>query len=66
MKPVKKGCRWPQTPTSISHNLVRWDRFQSGEYVLKLKATSGEEEMSGKETDEDVHENRADVTIDQA
>lgn len=45
------------------------DRFQSGEYVLNLKATSGEEEWSWErtftiETDEARALNRADVTID--
>lgn len=45
------------------------DRFQSGEYVLKLKATSGEEEWSWEQTftieaDEARALNRADVTID--
>ncbi|MHA6059355.1 DUF916 and DUF3324 domain-containing protein [Enterococcus mundtii] len=45
------------------------DRFQSGEYVLKLKATSGEEEWSWERTftidaDEARELNRADVTID--
>ncbi|MUN75740.1 DUF3324 domain-containing protein, partial [Enterococcus casseliflavus] len=45
------------------------DRFQSGEYVLKLKATSGEEEWSWErefkiETDEARSLNRQDVTID--
>lgn len=45
------------------------DRFQSGDYVLKLKATSGEEEWSWEQTftiesDEARSLNRADVTID--
>lgn len=45
------------------------DRFQSGDYVLNLKATSGEEEWSWKRTftieaDEARSLNRADVTID--
>lgn len=45
------------------------DRFQSGEYVLNLKATAGEEEWSWErtftiETDEARALNRADVTID--
>lgn len=45
------------------------DRFQSGEYVLNLKATSGEEEWSWERTftieaDEARSLNRADVTID--
>ena len=45
------------------------DRFQSGEYVLKLKATSGEEEWSWERTftidaDEARALNRQDVTID--
>ncbi len=45
------------------------DRFQAGEYVLKLKATSGEEEWSWEraftiETEEARSLNRADVTID--
>lgn len=45
------------------------DRFQSGEYVLKLKATSGEEEWEWErnftiEADEARSLNRADVTID--
>ncbi|MEC5317155.1 DUF916 and DUF3324 domain-containing protein [Enterococcus casseliflavus] len=45
------------------------DRFQSGEYVLHLKATSGEEEWSWEQTftieaDEARSLNRADVTID--
>lgn len=45
------------------------DRFQAGEYVLKLKATSGEEEWTWErnftiETEEARSFNRADVTID--
>lgn len=45
------------------------DRFQSGDYVLNLKATSGEEEWVWQqtftiETDEARSLNRADVTID--
>lgn len=45
------------------------DRFQSGEYVLNLKATSGEEEWTWERTftiaaDEARALNRADVTID--
>ncbi len=45
------------------------DRFQSGEYLLKLKATSGEEEWVWEQTftieaDEARSLNRADVTID--
>lgn len=45
------------------------DRFQSGEYVLKLKATSGEEEWTWEQTftieaDEARALNRADVMID--
>jgi uncharacterized protein YdhG (YjbR/CyaY superfamily) len=45
------------------------DRFQNGEYVLHLKATSGEEEWTWKQTftidaDEARALNRADVTID--
>ena len=45
------------------------DRFQSGDYVLNLKATSGEEEWSWERTftieaDEAKSLNRADVTID--
>jgi len=45
------------------------DRFQSGDYVLNLKATSGEEEWSWERTftieaDEARALNRADVTID--
>ncbi|MEC3942503.1 DUF916 and DUF3324 domain-containing protein [Enterococcus mundtii] len=45
------------------------DRFQSGEYVLKLKATSGEEEWEWErnftiEAEEARSLNRADVTID--
>ncbi|WP_301389725.1 DUF916 and DUF3324 domain-containing protein [Enterococcus entomosocium] len=45
------------------------DRFQSGEYVLKLKTTSGEEEWSWEQTftieaGEARSLNRADVTID--
>lgn len=45
------------------------DRFQAGDYVLKLKATSGEEEWSWEraftiEADEARALNRADVTID--
>ena len=45
------------------------DRFQSGDYVLKMKATSGEEEWSWERTftieaDEARALNRADVTID--
>ncbi|MEI1233283.1 DUF916 and DUF3324 domain-containing protein [Enterococcus mundtii] len=45
------------------------DRFQSGDYVLNLKATSGEEEWSWEQTftidaDEARSLNRADVTID--
>ncbi len=45
------------------------DRFQSGDYVLNLKAISGEEEWSWKrifsiEADEARALNRADVTID--
>lgn len=45
------------------------DRFQSGEYVLKLKATSGENEWAWErnftiEADEARSLNRADVTID--
>ncbi|WP_440913131.1 DUF916 and DUF3324 domain-containing protein [Enterococcus innesii] len=45
------------------------DRFQAGEYVLKLKASSGEEEWTWEqtftiETEEARSFNRADVTID--
>ena len=45
------------------------DRFQAGDYVLKLKATSGEEEWSWEraftiEADEARSFNREDVTID--
>ena len=45
------------------------DRFQSGDYVLKLKATSGEEEWEWERTftieaDEARRLNRQDVTID--
>lgn len=45
------------------------DRFVAGDYLLKLKATSGEEEWSWEraftiETDEARSFNRADVTID--
>ncbi|GKS54066.1 DUF916 and DUF3324 domain-containing protein [Enterococcus mundtii] len=45
------------------------DRFQAGDYVLKLKATSGEEEWSWEreftiEADEARRFNREDVTID--
>ncbi|MFP8918573.1 DUF916 and DUF3324 domain-containing protein [Enterococcus innesii] len=45
------------------------DRFQSGDYVLHLKATSGEEEWTWERTftieaDEARELNRADVTID--
>lgn len=45
------------------------DRFVAGEYLLKLKATSGEEEWSWEreftiETEEARSFNRADVTID--
>lgn len=45
------------------------DRFQAGEYLLKLKATSGEEEWTWEqtftiETEEARSFNRADVTID--
>lgn len=45
------------------------DRFQSGEYLLKLRATSGEEEWSWERTftidaDDARSLNRADVTID--
>ena len=45
------------------------DRFQSGDYVLNLKATSGEEEWSWERTftinaDDARSLNRADVTID--
>lgn len=45
------------------------DRFQSGEYILNLKATSGDEEWSWTreftiEADEARSLNRADVTID--
>lgn len=45
------------------------ERFQAGEYVLKLKATSGEEEWTWEktftiETEEAKSFNRADVTID--
>ncbi|WP_429967535.1 DUF916 and DUF3324 domain-containing protein [Enterococcus sp. AZ173] len=45
------------------------DRFQSGEYVLNLRATSGEEEWIWEQTftieaDEARSLNRADVTID--
>lgn len=45
------------------------DRFQSGEYILKLKATSGEENWEWErqfsiETDEARTLNRMDVTID--
>lgn len=45
------------------------DRFQSGEYVLKLRATSGEKEWSWEHTftidaDDARSLNRADVTID--
>lgn len=45
------------------------DRFQSGEYLLKLRATAGKEEWSWEETfiieaDEAQALNRADVTID--
>ncbi|MBK0039222.1 DUF916 and DUF3324 domain-containing protein [Enterococcus sp. S52] len=45
------------------------DRFQSGEYVLNLKAISGEEEWAWErtftiDTDEARSLNRADVTID--
>ncbi|WP_411151725.1 DUF916 and DUF3324 domain-containing protein [Enterococcus mundtii] len=48
---------------------LQGDRFQSGEYVLKLKATSGEEEWQWErkftiEADEARALNRADVTID--
>jgi hypothetical protein len=48
---------------------LKGDRFQSGEYVLHLKATSGEEEWSWEQTftieaDEARALNRADVTID--
>ncbi|MDO7873057.1 MAG: DUF3324 domain-containing protein, partial [Enterococcus casseliflavus] len=45
------------------------DRFQSGDYVLKLRAISGEEEWSWERTftidaEEARSLNRADVTID--
>ncbi|OTO08375.1 hypothetical protein A5882_003847 [Enterococcus sp. 4E1_DIV0656] len=48
---------------------LQGDRFQSGEYVLKLKAISGEEEWSWEreftiEADKARALNRADVTID--
>ena len=47
---------------------LKGDRFQSGEYILKLKATSGEEEWEWERTfiieaDEARALNRADVTI---
>nr|WP_254905477.1 DUF916 and DUF3324 domain-containing protein [Enterococcus mundtii] len=48
---------------------LKGDRFQNGEYLLKLKATSGEEEWEWERTftieaDEARALNRADVTID--
>ena len=48
---------------------LKGDRFQSGEYVLNLKATSGEEEWTWERTftieaEEARALNRADVTID--